>query len=428
MEAENYVYESYLKAENPDNHIKRDEEKRNPQFTREIIRKMAGTPNVVITGSKGKGSVASMISQILQSEMNVGVMTSPHLLSFNERFKINGVDISDHDFIEQIEKIKHHFEKIEVNLSQNEYVSPMGIQTALALNYFNEKKTDFNIFEMGKGAKYDDVNNIDHDFAIINTIFLEHTRELGSTLKEIAENKAAIITGEQKCVYVADQQVEVLEVIKKRAQEFSVDFKVYGKDFYTQNVEFTSSGMIFDVVVGALTIEKVQVPLLGEHQAKNCALAMAMSLDVLKENKFDLIKENLAKLKWPGRLEIISSNPFILLDACINNASCQDIKNVLKELNLDKVTLIMGIPDDKDYRGVAESMAMVSHRIILTKSSNPHYIFTNSQSEHLKKLDMSILVSEDAKNAIEIARGFKDPIVILGTTSLISDVKNMYKK
>lgn len=425
-EAEDYVYKSYLKAEKQQDYNKKDEEKRKPQFSKEIIRSMSGTPSVAITGSKGKGSVSCMISQILQSEMKVGMMTSPHIVSFNERFKIDGVDIQDEDLVKHIEQIKKLFDKVEFEIAINECISPMGIQAALALSYFNENKTDFNIFELGKGAKYDDVNNVKHDYSIINTIFLEHTRELGRTLSEIADNKSAIINGEQKCVYIAEQDKEVMKIIKQKAYEYNVELKLYGRDFYAQNIQYTKKGMVFDVVIGDQCVEKVKIPLLGEYQAKNCTLAMALCMDLLKEKNYNLIKEKLALINWPGRLEIVSSTPFILLDACINKVSCNDIKSILNKLQIDKITLIMGIPDDKDYIGVAESMDCLSNRVILTKSTNPHYIFTDIQNENLKNKNIFTIVSNSAKEAIKIAETYDEPIVILGTTSLVSDIKNIF--
>lgn len=428
QEAENYVYQSYLKAAQfQDSQIK-DEFKRKPQFSKNIIEELSGTPCVVVTGSKGKGSVSCMIAQILQSEKKVGLMTSPHLVNFCERFKMNGKDMSDEEFIRHIELVKSPFDLVENEITQQECISPMGIQAAVALSYFREQQTEFNVFECGKGAQYDDVNNIVHDYAVINSIFLEHTRELGMTLAEIAENKSAVINGNQKCVYVAEQNPEVLEIIRKRAAEKNVILKVYGEDFYAQNIRFANTGMIFDVIIGSNFFQEISVPLLGEHQARNAALALAIGLDILDFVNIDAIKIKLKQIDWPGRMEVLSSKPFVMLDACINRESCIELRKVAKELKLEKVTAIVGIPDDKDYLGVIKEINVISDQIILTKSQNPHYQFTDKQSEKLKKEGIPFLHFENIEEALNSAMKKGMPTIILGTTSLISEVKKLQYK
>jgi len=428
QEAENYVYQSYLKAARFQDFQIKDEFKRKPQLSKKIIEELSDTPCVVVTGSKGKGSISSMIAQILQSEKKVGLMTSPHLVDFCERFKVNGKDMSDEKFIHHIEQVKKSFDLVENEIAQQECISPMGIQAAVALSYFREQQTQFNVFECGKGAKYDDVNNIVHDYAVINSIFLEHTRELGMTLAEIAENKSAVINGNQKCVYVAEQNPEVLEIIRKRAAEKNVMLKVYGEDFYAQNICFTNTGMVFDVVIGSSLFQEISIPLLGEHQARNTALALAVGLDILDYVNMDEIKIKLKQLDWPGRMEVLSSKPFVMLDACINRESCIELCKVAKELKLEKVTAIVGIPDDKDYLGVIKEVSLISDQIILTKSQNPHYQFTNKQSENLKKEGISFFYFENIEEALHGAMKKGMPTIILGTTSLISEVKKLQCK
>ena len=427
-EAEDFVYKSYLKAQKFQTYEAKDSQKRRNDLTYDLLRKESGTPCCVVTGSKGKGSVANMVSQILQTKYTVGLMTSPHIVDFCERFQVNGGKISDEDFAFYISSIAEEIETMDASLPQNVCISPMGIQAYMALKYFQGKETRFNIFECGKGVKYDDVNNIKHDYAIINTIFLEHTRELGETLEEIAEDKAHVITGEQKCVYIGQQQKAVLEVIEKRAKQYGVTIKVYGKDFWAENIRYTKEGMLFDVVIEKERFEEILVPLLGEHQARNCALAMALCIDVFlnpKDTKIDFrkIKDNLQNINWPGRMEVLRQNPFMLLDACINSASCENVLQVLEHLQIKKATIIIGIPDDKDYAGVVCAMKEVASEIILTKSQNPHYIFTKRQQDSLKEIGIDAIWMESIEEAIECGKQEENPMVILGTTSVIAEVK-----
>ena len=342
-QAEDFIYKSYLKAQKYQNYNAKDSKKRRNDLTFDLIRKKSGTSCVVVTGSKGKGSVANMLSQILQTKYKIGLMTSPHIVDFCERFQVNSRKISNEDFIKQISIIQNEIEAIDEALPKNVCISPMGIQTYLALNYFKSCNTEFNVFECGKGAKFDDVNNVLHDYAVINNIFLEHTREPGKTLEDIAKDKSHVITGEQKCVYTAEQTPEVLTIIQNRAHNLNVPLKIYGKDFYANNIQYTKDGMLFDIIINGQTYPDILIPLLGEHQAKNCALAFALCKDII--GKFDLVKvrENLSYINWPGRIEIISKKPFILLDACINQSACENVINVLNYLNIDKVIKMIDV-------------------------------------------------------------------------------------
>lgn len=459
QEAENLIYRSYLKAEQYQSYDAQDAKKRHPEFSKDILRTLSKTPAVVVTGSKGKGSVAGMIAEILGRVYSVGLMTSPHLSDFCERFKVRGVQISDEVFVAAMEAVWPAFDQIDQRIPKNQCISPMGIQAALALHWFNKEKTGFNVFECGKGARFDDVNNIRHDYAVINSIFLEHTRELGHTLEEIAADKAHVITGEQKCVYVAEQNEAVLQVIRSRAESRKVPLKIYGIDFWAENIRYMSEGMHFDVVFNgnedcsqkkkgdmdehafgkAEIFKDIEIPLLGEHQAKNCALALALYRDVLsaQKNKNEngvsemmdaaMVKSVLKSFHWPGRMEILSRNPLMILDACINRESCHHVKTVLNHLPYKQYTVIVGIPDDKDFAGVVRTMRDVAGHIILTKSQNPHYIFTKKQQEILAKENIETIYTENLESAFDCAGQYTDPLIILGTTSVVGEVEKLKK-
>ena len=434
-EAEDFVYASYLRAATHQDYAAKDAGKRHPELTRSLLRQKSITSCVVVTGSKGKGSVANMISRILQTNYTVGLMTSPHITDFRERFRVNDTMISEADFCRLMTQIRPEILDIASDLPESVCISPMGIQADLALTYFTEKHSDFNVFECGKGAKYDDVNNIRHDYAVINRIFLEHTRELGDTLAAIAEDKSHVITGEQKCVYFAEQEPEVLEILVRRAEAMQVPYKIYGRDFQAENVRYTCSGMLFDVVIGDNIYPDLQIPLLGEHQAKNCALALAVCVDVMADlyresTTFSMpaVRKNLSLLHWPGRMEVLHSDPFVLLDACINSASCENVKDVLRHLGISNCTVIVGIPEDKDYAGVVRSMNDMAAHIILTKSGNPHYHFSKNQQETLMQEGISAEWTGSVKQALTLAASFPNPIVILGTTSVISEVAQVFRQ
>lgn len=447
-EAMDYVYASYMKAEPFLKYDAPDSVKRNPELTRRLLQAKNKIPTVLVTGSKGKGSVAKMIAEVLGVHKKVGMMTSPHISVFNERFQIDGKMVTNEEFADAVSLVKPAFDKIESTLSKEQYVSPMGIQAAVALELFSKNNVEFQVLECGKGVAYDDVGNVPHTYSVINRVFLEHTRELGNSLKEIAKNKAAIITGDEKAAFISDQEEEVLEVFRERALETGVPLYEYGTHFWAENIKYTKRGMLFDVVISKevlknrgknedissakrdnLHIKQIIIPLLGTHQAKNCALALATCVKELGEAiSIDNICENLAHLEWPGRMEILKDDPFILLDACINKESAKNVQEVLQALNINKVASIIAIPQDKDFLGVTECMTDVSSTIILTKTGNLHYVFSPEQKAVLEQKGILCTWSDSIGNAIKLAKKEKLPICILGTTSLITEVKAISKR
>ena len=139
------------------------------------------------------------------------------------------------------------------------------------------------------------------------------------------------------------------------------------------------------------------------------------------------IRKNLSLLHWPGRMEVLRSKPFVLLDACINATSCENVKEVLRHLGVWNCTVIVGIPEDKDYAGVVRSMEETASRILLTRSGNPHYHFSKKQQESLAEEDIGTIWTDSVKQALTLADSFSDPIVILGTISVISEVEQIFQ-
>ena len=230
-----------------------------------------------------------------------------------------------------------------------------------------------------------------------------------------------------------------MKVLVRRAEAMQVPYKIYGRDFQAENIRYTCSGMLFDVVIGDNIYTDLQIPLLGKHQAINCALALALCVDVMADlcresNAPDIfsdtmcnqIRRQLSAIHHPGRMEILSSDPFILLDACIHSASCENVKEVLRHLGISNCTVIVGIPEDKDYAGVIRSMREVANRIILTKSGNPHYHFSQHQREVLMQEGILTEWTDSVKQALNLANSFSDAIVILGTTSVISETEQLF--
>lgn len=419
QEAIDFVYESYLKAQPYLDYNEPDKKKRNPLLTKEILEDLSFGTNILVTGSKGKGSVSHMLSLFLQSAgMKTGLVTSPHITDFCERIQVNETVMPDEKFLKFAEKLKGCFSNIPTR--QGEYISPVGIILALAFSWFREENTKVHVLECGKGVRYDDTRNIKHDYSIVTPVFKEHTRELGKTIEEIARDKSRVIQPGQKYVFLAEQQESVNRIFWDRAKECGVNVRQYGKDFFCQEISFTKEGMSFDVITEKKRYWDIRLPLFGTHQAKNCALALALGEEICGDMEEHRAKEFLGKIKYPGRMEIINRHPFTLLDACINSASVPMLKEIIERVPHKKLAVILAIPEDKDYLGVASALKEKAALMVFTSTENPHYHFSKQQAEKAGGFPYI----EGGKKAYEYAKKQDaDFICILGTTSLITDFK-----
>ena len=281
------IYQSYLNAKpfmdpNPSDRIRR-----RPDLLSSRLSRYPVQGNIAITGSKGKGSLARMIAALLSQLGSTGLFVSPHALYFTDRISVDGAPISEEAFCKYIETVMQELVPVENELKRGEYISPIGILSIIAMRYFSDQSTAFRVLELGRGAKYDDVNRIPHEIAVIGSIFLEHRRELGPSLREIAENKAAVITKETRRVYLMDQSPEVMEILLEQAKNSGAEVRRYGVDFVAE--------------------DDLSVSLPGEFQKKHAALAIAVASDLAKEIVEKTIdKTPLSKMYIPGRMEVLS--------------------------------------------------------------------------------------------------------------------------
>ena len=443
QEAENVIYASYLQVQEIQSYEDPDAKKRHPEYTEELTRGLATGlkgHTICITGSKGKGSVAVMTEAIGRAfQYRTGLLTSPHLRTFNERIRFQGQMISDSDFVRETEATVDVLQPYLAQVKKGTYISPMGYQALIALRYFREKRADLRILECGKGAKYDDVAHVPHDIAVINNVFLEHTRELGDTLESIAGDKSHVLRKGCRYGVIGPQSGNVERIFRERGQKSGTKLFFYGRDFWVEQVTYERDGMHFHYRVDRFALPEVTVtegdfvvPLLGEHQARNAALAITTMLLVhpnLLEQP-ELVQSALSSVVWPGRMEVKWQHPFVLLDATINRESAKTVKAVLDHLKMHRVTLVLGIPMDKDYVGVAQEMRPFTTSLILTKSQNPHYVFSRDQVKTLAEEGIQAQWCEDTKTAIgqakQMAAEEGTPIVLLGTTSFVAEYTEFF--
>lgn len=434
-DAEDLIYQSYLRAID---HIQEtsDEKVKKPELTRSLL-DLLGSPDqnqkfILVTGSKGKGSTARMISSLLSHHgFKVGLFTSPHLVDFNERIRIDGKAISNQDLIRISNQIMDSVGKIEERIEVNEYQGPIGIALAIATMYFQENKTDINVIECGRGGKFDDTNVLNNNWAVITPIMEEHVSHLGPQLSNIVTHKVGIIKEQTKHVFINDQTAEATSLIYERLPK-DKRYSMYGADYSVQKVEMTAKGTTFTVQTNRTTYAHLSVPLLGEFQAVNAGIAISVAEEIINDRLDDLLlRECFTKLHWPGRCEVIQSNPTVILDGAINESTAHYVKEVVKVIDQGrkkKMVTIVGVPENKDYEGVMKVISEVSDQLIVTQPDISHLPFPQDGLITALKYHSNSVHFPVLSDALEYVRekGEAELILIMGTQTFIGNAKRLF--
>ena len=335
-----------------------------------------------IAGTNGKGSIASALATILNaSGYKTGLYTSPHLIDFNERICINNTQISNDEVITSYQAVKTACRgKREPTFF--EYT------TAMALYQFAKSSVDWAVIETGMGGRLDATNILSPSLSIITNISLEHRSYLGNTIAEIAGEKGGIIKAKTPVVTGVTQK-SAINVLKQIASEKSAPLYRSGEHFKVRrnkNGHFSYSGIDHQW-------KNMKTGLPGSHQVDNAALILAACEVLIQKGlciELDQIKKSLATYSWPGRLEIIPANgkvtPEIIIDGAHNLMAARKLgKFLMQEYSHKKITLVIGILDDKPFESILRSLLPSCARVVLTepdidRSLSPEKLMTFTQS------------------------------------------------
>jgi dihydrofolate synthase/folylpolyglutamate synthase len=392
-----------------------------------------------IAGTNGKGSVAAMISSILQAAgYKVGMFTSPHLLAFEERIAINGAKIPRNNMTSLVDRIK----PIAENMAKSgEFEHPTFFETATAMAFlhFQKENVDYAVLEVGLGGRLDATNVVTPLVSVITSLALDHTHVLGESLEEVAKEKAGIIKHGVPVVTGVEDD-EILDILKAICQEKNCKIFVSKEHGAYTSKEANLDIQTFDLKGMGTEYKDLKIHLLGKHQLKNAHIT-ALTLEVLRENKVSIpessIKHGFENSRWPARLEVVQKNPTIILDCAHNPAGMNALRRALDDLfNGKKPIIIMGIMRDKDITGIVKEIAPRADHIIITKPEFERAAEPESIESEVKKYcdDVRIIskVSDAVKYAIDDAEK-SDVICITGSIFNVSEAmealikKNMMK-
>jgi dihydrofolate synthase/folylpolyglutamate synthase len=384
-----------------------------------------------IAGTKGKGSVAAMIAQVLSgSGYKTGLYTSPHLHTLRERISVDGSFISEIEFAAAMAEIKPFIEsmKEDTSLRQLTYFEAL---TALAFAYFKKKQVDVQVLEVGLGGRLDATNVTKPVVCIITPISMDHTQILGNSLEEIAREKAGII--KPGCwVVLSPQPAEAASAINDICREKKAKVVRVGNDitWYKTNGDLHHQSLLIEVRTNKY---QVNIPLLGDFQLENTATAVA-ALEILAGEGFTIsptdITQGLTRVKWPGRFHILRENPIVLVDGAHNVASIRGlVSNIKNYFNYRRVFLVFGTSCDKDIPGIIDELVALSPQVIVTQTEHSRAAALSTLAAEFNKRgiepEIKVTVTEAISHALALADR-KDIICVTGSLFVVAEALDYF--
>ncbi len=388
--------------------------------------------SIVVGGTNGKGSTCAMIDSILRSAgYKTGLYTSPHLVSMNERIKVNGEMIDNVLFDAVADQLFNIIDR-HAELSNLTYFEFM---TATALLYFNNQKIDVAVLEVGMGGRFDATNAVQPDVSVITNISLDHQQYLGTTVQEIAVEKAGIIRSGKPFI-TTDINPASRRVLEDECNDKGGVPYVIDRDFSTSGDQ--SNLMFYNK---KRTIHDLKLSLKGRHQIYNAAAAIQAVLLTEEEGirvPDGAIRDGLLQASWPGRFEIIQKHPDMIFDAGHNPAGVQTLVQTVKDNYLtpsplgenESVTVVFAVSKDKDWHTMIKMLSEITDTFVVTsyggeRSANPEELAGFIRSNGLIGSNRAYVVvpSKDAVQhalAITPAHGV---IIVTGSLFLIGEIK-----
>ncbi|HKZ23321.1 MAG TPA: folylpolyglutamate synthase/dihydrofolate synthase family protein [Thermoplasmata archaeon] len=316
-----------------------------------------------VTGTNGKGSVCAYAASVLRSAgYRVGLYTSPHLIRFNERIRVDGEPIADADVLRLWAGMEPAIRAMTTERAID-HPTFFEITTAMALQYFRERAIDIAVVEVGMGGRMDATNVVDGLVSVVTRIDLEHTEHLGKSVERIAREKVGIIKPSARAVTL-DQAA--LPIIEARCREVHAPLTVVGRDVRAERRSFDLRGQRVRVT-GAFDPVEVRTPLLGSFQVENVAVAVG-ALVALRDTGMsiseDAIRTGIEQVRWPGRLDLVRSAPRVFVDGAHNEPAARALAGAVAELlQPPRVRLVVGILNDKDLGGIAAALGPLASQV-----------------------------------------------------------------
>ena len=384
-------------------------------------------PSVHVTGTNGKTSTVRLATRILCGHgLSAGRYTSPHLASVTERLGVCDDDIGEEEFGEAYGHLLPYLQEVD---RRGDRVTYFETLTALAYLWFADKPVDVGVFEVGMGGEWDATNLVRSDVAVFCSIDLDHP-ELGATVEEVAREKAGIIK-EGSTVIVQDPSPATMAAVDARVDTVGAPMLVLGQDFWLDGPFPAVGGQQLMVRTGQGQYEDLFLPLHGGHQALNAATAVAACEALLgRALNPAALREALAGTTSPGRLEIVSRHPLVVLDGAHNPQAARAVAaNLADAFAWRRLHLVLGILDRKDLEGIVDALAPGAHVAYACRNSNPHARPAEEVAAACDRAGVPATAHPsvgEALDAAEAAAGEDDLILVTGSLYTVADARPRY--
>ena len=398
----------------------------------ELLLELLGSPHVGpcivhIAGTKGKGSTAAMTSSVLSDAgYRTGLYTSPHLHTFRERITVDAQMISPEDFALVLEEAIPEIENVN---RQADYgsLTTFEVLTALAFFYFRKCGVEMEVLEVGVGGRLDATNVVNPNVCVITSISHDHTELLGGTLTEIALEKAGIIKPGNS-VIAAPQVSEVSSVLSKVCAEKGAHLRQVANEIDWELIEADLHGQRFRVHSKSHDLD-LESPLLGDHQLENAATAI-VALEELERLGWRIpvkcIALGLRNVSWPGRLDILSKEPLLVVDGSHNGHSARKLREALiKHFQFEKAVFIIGVSSGKNVPDIAQELLPMASEVIITRSRHPRAAAPSEVALAFQGPGIMVRRVDGVQDALEMAynsAGSRDLICATGSLFVAGEV------
>lgn len=384
-----------------------------------------------VAGTNGKGSTTAMLASILTSSgIKTGMYTSPHLAEYTERMIVDGQEISLSDFAHVIDYTGTFVDKI---IAQGfDHPTEFEVLTAAAFYYFAMCGVEYAVIEVGLGGLLDSTNVLIPEVSVITNVTLDHIDKCGSTIKEIAKHKSGII--KQGVPVVTAARGEALKIIKSVSRENSSVCYINGQDFFGRFLAVEEHHQkIMIELAGSKEIGKFAVNLLGVHQVENCAVAIMAAIVVGKNEErinVSAVEKGLLNVRWPGRFEVISSQPIIIIDGAHNPDGARTLRENLDQFYGDKeIVFLLGILQDKDVKTIVKTLIRSKDKVVVVapmseRAGKPEDVAREIEAEHVEIANSIQAGLERAK----VLAGRENVICIAGSLYLVGAARKIICK
>ncbi|HVS68773.1 MAG TPA: folylpolyglutamate synthase/dihydrofolate synthase family protein [Mycobacteriales bacterium] len=382
-------------------------------------------PSIHITGTNGKTSTARMIDQLLRElGMRTGRHTSPHLEHVTERICVDGEPLSAQRFAELYDEVAPYAELVDGRHADR--VTFFELLTAMGFAAFADAPVDVAVIEVGLGGRWDATNVINAPVAVVTPISLDHVGILGSTIEEIAAEKAGLIHPGATVISAPQPESAGLVLAERVAQ---VDARIVreGLDFGVRSRNVAVGGQMLELQGLGGGYEEVFLPLYGEHQASNaaCALAAVEAFVGAQDHgtlDIDAVRTAFAAVRSPGRLEVVRRSPTVLIDGAHNPAGAAALADALEDaFGFDRLVAVVAVLDDKDAAGLLEQLEPVVTEVVVTTNSSPRALPAGALADVAREVfgDHRVQVAERLDDAIEIAVAVAESQGALGGAGVV---------